>query len=128
MRNASRDFRIWDGKDENGFTFRENLFGIGTADAIAFFGEVVHCTVFARIDPFFENTVGCKCLARSNASQDKSQLARFVFNGLLEVGQVDLRNGYDESDYLTTIFTKIALPKVTPLEFAICHALVYSPI
>ena len=60
MRNASRDFRIWDGKHENGFTFRENLFGVGAADAITFFSKVVHCAVFARIDPFFEDTVRCR--------------------------------------------------------------------
>ena len=80
---------VWQGKDENGSALGENLFGVGTADAAAFFGEVLHVAVFVLMKPFFEHAVVCRRLTRSNASQDESQLARFVFDGLLEVGQVN---------------------------------------
>ena len=103
------------------------MFGVRAARAAAFFGKIIHRAVFVLIEPFFKNVVVKRRLRRSNASQDKSQLARFVFNGLLEVGQVDFRNGYDEYFYLTMIFTKMALPKGIPRAFAICQALVYSP-
>ena len=82
---------IWQGEDKNRLALGENLFGVGATDAAAFFGEVLHVAVFVLMKPFFEHAVVYRRLARSNASQDESQLARFVFNGLLEVGQVDLR-------------------------------------
>ena len=51
---------VWQGEDENGLALGENLFEVGAADAITFFSEVVHCAVFARIEPFFEDTVRCR--------------------------------------------------------------------
>ena len=73
---------IRQGKDENGFTFGEDLFWVSAAEAAAFFGEVLHCPVFVLCEPVFKNVVVCWRLTRSNASQDESQLARFFFDGL----------------------------------------------
>ena len=60
------------------------MFGVCAACAAAFFGKIIHRAVFVLIEPFFKDVVVKRRLRRSNASQDKSQLARFIFNGLFK--------------------------------------------
>ena len=48
---------IRQGKDENGFTFGEYLFGVRAARAAAFFGEIMHAAMFVLTEPFFKNVV-----------------------------------------------------------------------
>ena len=58
------------------------MFGVCAAGAASFFREILHCGVHVLVEPIFKDVVMSGRLARSNASQDKSQLARFVFDGL----------------------------------------------
>lgn len=77
---------VGQGKDEDGFTFGEDLFGVDTANTAAFFGKVIHRAVFAFCQPCFKVGIMRRRLRRSNASQDESQLARFFLDGLFERG------------------------------------------
>jgi hypothetical protein len=48
----------------------------------------LHRAVLVLIEPGFKDVVMSGRLARSNASQDESQLARFFFDGLCERYQI----------------------------------------
>lgn len=78
---------IWHCQYKDGFTFGEDLFRVGAADAAAFFGEILHCAVQVLVEPFFKDVVMRGWLRRSNASQDESQLARLVFDRLFKCVQ-----------------------------------------
>jgi len=75
-------------QNKDGFTFGEDLFGVGAAGAATFFGKIIHRAVLAVCDPVFKSGIMRWRLTRSNASQDESQLARFVFDGLFEISQL----------------------------------------
>ena len=75
---------IWHCQHKDGFTFGQDLFWVGAADAAAFFSEILHCAVLVLAEPFFKDIEVRGSLGRSNASQDESQLARFFLDGLFE--------------------------------------------
>lgn len=65
-------------------------------------------------EPMFECGVMRRRVRKSRASQEKSQLARFVFDELFQAGH---------NFYCTTILTKILSGKKMPAAFRIDHAL-----
>ena len=72
---------------KDGFTFGKDLLWVCAAGAASLGGEIIHGSMHVRVEPCFENAVIFRRLRRSNASQDESQLACFIFNGLFEFGQ-----------------------------------------
>lgn len=66
-------------------------------------------------EPVFKRGVMRGRFRKSHASEEKSQLARFIFDNLFQVVSHDT--------YCTTIFTKILSSKKNPDGFRMDHAL-----
>ena len=85
-RSAQREGRKWGrvrcSQHQNGFTFRQNLERVGAARAGAFVGEIVHVAVLILREPIFKCGIMRRRFRKRHASQDKSQLACFVFDRL----------------------------------------------
>ena len=76
---------VWNCQYKDGFALGQDLFQVCATGSAAVLGQIVHCAVHVLVEPIFKDIVMCGRLGRSNASQDESQLARFVFDGLFKI-------------------------------------------